>query len=160
MNQQEFGRAREMFPKALQEGKLMEYLGGFPGYGLFNPYADSPTDPSAAFNPIRSLIVEDRVVREHVLSALSSLANDQEHGWMAIYYISKLKDVEKNHGIELVTPELVSAIAEKLRNNKAHWNMNKSWVGWNTKDGLWGAVQGINQMLHENYNLTVLPEEL
>lgn len=157
---QNFDGARDLFPKALAENKLMEYLGGFPGYGLIDPYADSPTDPSAAFEPIRHLIIDDEALREKVFDALSKLAKDKEYGWMAIYYLHSLRIFEDAKKMEQIVPKLVMDIADGLRKNKASLSLNRKWVGVEYKDGLWGDVRRMNKILSEKYNLNVLPEEL
>lgn len=79
---------------------------------------------------------------------------------MVIYYFSELKYLEELSKEDLLTSELVNAVADGLRKNKAHWDMNTKWVGQANKGGLWGAVRGINRMLYKDYNLAVLPEEL
>lgn len=157
---QNFEGARQLFPKALQEGKLVEYLGGFPGYDLIDPYADSPTDPEAAFEPIRHQIVEDIALRKKVFEALCTLANHPDYGWMAIYYFTSLRLIEKYKKVELVTSELVNGVAMGFRKHKGNWDMRRDWVGKTNKGGLWGAVKGMNKVLTEKYNLTILPEEL
>lgn len=152
-------QAQALFPTALREGKLTDYLGGFPGYEIANPYANSPTDPDAAFSPIRLLIVEDEALRSKVLEAIRTLAEDQNYGWMAIYYLSALKSLESWKNVSLVTPDLIDAIANSLRKHRAALILNRNCVGADYQDGLWGDVRRMNKILTQKYNLTLLPEE-
>lgn len=160
MRQQEFDQARIMFPKALKDGRLKEYLGGFPDYYLFNPYAESPTDPDAAFSPIRNLILEDTTLKEQVFAALLALAEDKEYGWIVIHYISELKDLETLKKVKLLTQDFLAAIADGLRKNKDSFILNKRWLGAEYSDGLWGDVRRMNRILAREDGLMVLPEEL
>lgn len=148
-----------LFNKALAQNELMEYLGGFPGYRIPNPMADTPTDPDQAFAPIRDRIFEDESLKEKTTSALLALAAT-EYGWMVMYYLHELRILEKQNSRELMTDDFVASIAELLRSRKAEFESSSEWLGADVTGGLWGVILGMNAMMAEDYDLVVLPEAI
>jgi hypothetical protein len=88
------------------------------------------------------------------------LANDPVYGWGAIDYIVSLALFRKHGGIDLLSPELISSVADSLRKNKAAFSALKRWEGINHENGVWSMVRVNNRILNLKHGITVLPEEL
>ena len=150
----------DLVAKVLEEGKLLDYLGGFPRYGLRNPVAFTPTDSGAVLDSLAGALLADGQVRADFRKALVELAGDEERGWSVVYYLVDLQYFQKQHGLALVDEGLLKEIAEGLRANKTLWVDNGKWVGAQNEGGLWGVVVGMKRLLHAEYGLVLLPEEL
>jgi hypothetical protein len=149
-----------LFDEAYQKGELVQFLGGYPEYHIQPLAADLPTEYSYAFTPIKSRIKDDLELRIKVLEAIKNLAKDPEYGWGAIFHVSNLALFRKYHGIDLLSPDLLDSLAESLRLNRDNFKSQKKWVGKDFEDGVWDMVRVINRNLHNDYGITVLPEEL
>ena len=148
------------FNKALEKGELVQYLGGYPAYFLQPQAADLPTEYSDTFLPIKTRIGDDVELREKVLAAIKTLADDPVYGWGAIFQIGNLALVNQYQGIDLISPELIASVAESLRRNRDAFIALKRWEGKNHEDGVWAWVRVKNRNLHRFHSITVLPEEL
>jgi hypothetical protein len=148
------------FKKAIEKGELVQFLGGFPDYYIQSRYADMPTEYDCAFDPIRARIKDDPHLRDAVLDAIKTLAKDPVYGWGAIYHIANLALVKQYEGIDLISPDLLSAVADGLKRNKEAYKALKRWDGQNHEDGVWALVRAKNRGLRLRHNITVLPEEL
>jgi hypothetical protein len=146
--------------EAIEKGELVQLLGGYPNYFIQPRYADLPTEYDCAFDPIRARIKDDPQLRDAVLDAIITLAQDPVYGWGAIFHISNLALVKQYEGIDLISPELLTAVADGLRHNKEAYKSLKRWVGKDFEDGVWDMVRVVNRNLHDDKNITVLPEEL
>lgn len=149
-----------LFEEAMRKNELVQYLGGFPAYHIEALAADLPTEYSVAFDPIRRRIKENQGLGELALTAIKSLAQDPEYGWGAIFHIDNLALMRQYEGVDLLTPEFVSSVATSLRRNKDAFKTLKRWVGKEFEDGVWEMVRVVNRNLHNDENITVLPEEL
>jgi hypothetical protein len=149
-----------LFNEAIRKGELVQFLGGYNGYSIQPLAADLPTEYSYAFDPIRSRITDDIELRGKVLDAIVALAQDPVYGWGAIDYIVSLALFRKYQGIDLLSTELISSVADGLRRNRDAFKSLKRWIGKNHEDGVWSLVCVNNRNLHNDYNITVLPEEL
>jgi hypothetical protein len=148
------------YHKAIENGELAQYLGGYPAYSVQETYADMPTDYSTIFLPVSSRLGDDSGLRETLSSAIKSLANDPEYGWGAIFHITNLAILRKRSGVDLLTPDLLDSVRNSLRNNRDRFKSLKRWIGKDFTDGVWEMVKTENRILHEDENITVLPEEL
>lgn len=146
--------------EAITKGELVQLLGGYPNYYVQSQFADLPTDYYLAFDPIRARIKDDTHLRDAVLEAIKTLAQDMVYGWGAIYHISNLALVRQYEGIDLISPDLIDAVADGLRRNKEAFKSLKRWGGKEFEDGVWNMVRVVNRNLHNDKNITVLPEEL
>ena len=149
-----------LFNEAIAKSELMQYLGGFPGYCIQSQFADLPTEYYGAFTPIKSRIKDDSMLQEKVVDAIKSLAQDPEYGWGAIYHIGNLALLKQYQGIDLLSSDLLASVAAGLRRNKAAFTTLKRWEGINHENGVWALVVNKNRNLHNDDNITVLPEEL
>lgn len=148
------------FKKAIAKGELVEFLGGFPGYYIQSEAADLPTDFDAAFTPIFTRIKDDPEIQDLVVNAIKSLSTDPEYGWGAIFHIGNLVLLKKYQAVDLIDSDLLNSVADGLRKNKEAFKSLKKWEGKNFDDGVWALVRNKNRNLHNDYNITVLPEEL
>lgn len=148
------------FSKAREKGELHRYFGGYPEYAIEDRTADLPTDYALAFSEVRRSIVEDISLRSEVVTALQTLANDAVYGWMVMFYIGQLAKIDQKHSLGLIDKQFVSSIAEGLSKNQDALLALKQWEGRNHPDGVWGLVRNKNRNLHNDYNITVLSEEL
>jgi hypothetical protein len=149
-----------LFNEAVKNGELVQYLGGYPEYYLQPQAADLPTEYSDTFLPIKARIKDSPELGEKVQEAIKSLANDPEYGWGAIFHIANLANLKQYQGIDLLSPELVSSVADSLRQNRVAFIALKKWIGKNFEDGVWEMVRVVNRNIHKTHNITVLPEEL
>ena len=149
-----------LFKEAMQKGELMQYLGGYPDYYIQPLAADLPTEYDVAFLPIARRIKDEPELGEKALAAIKALAGDPVYGWGAIYHIGNLALMRQYEGIDLITPELIASVADSLRHNRHAFKALKRWIGKNHEDGVWTWVRVKNRNLHNDDNITVLPEEL
>lgn len=148
------------FEKARLNNELARYLGGYPEYSITNIYADMPTDVGIAYTPIRAQIKDDPTLRDEIKTALLALAADPEYGWVTLDNLIQLSLIKRYQGIDLLDYGFLSEIAARLRSNKASLIACRKWHGANLEHGAWSLAQASNQILHDTYNVTVLPEEL
>jgi hypothetical protein len=148
------------FKKAMDRGELVHFLGGYPSYSLQPQAADLPTEYDLAFDPIRRQIKQSPELGQMALAAIKVLADNPEYGWGAIFHISNLVLLRQYEGVDLLSPELISSVADSLRKNKVALMALKRWEGKNHEDGVWALVRNKNRNLHNDHGITVLPEEL
>jgi hypothetical protein len=148
------------FEKARQRGELWKFLGGYPEYALTNIHANLPTDMGGAITPIQQRAGAEPSLKGEVTSALIKLSEDLEYGWMVLYYLQYIESLNDLSGSDWLADGLVESIAVHLRQNKDAFMALKKWQGERFENGVWELVLGANVMLHEKYNITVLPEEL
>jgi hypothetical protein len=146
--------------EAIQKGELVQYLGGYPDYYIQPQAADLPTEYDVAFDPIRRRIKDEPELGEKALAAIKALADDPVYGWGAICHISNLALMRQYEGIDLITPELITSVADSLRRNRNAFKAIKRWIGKNREDGVWSMVRVENRLLHKKHQISVLPEEL
>lgn len=149
-----------LFNEAIKKGELVQFLGGYPAYCIRPLAADLPTEYDDAFFPIRMRIKDEPQLGIQVVEAIATLSQDPLYGWGAIDYLISLALLKKFQGIDLLSPELLTSVADGLRSNKAAFMSLKRWEGKNHDDGIWALVRSKNRNLHNDYGITVLPEEL
>jgi hypothetical protein len=149
-----------LFNKAIEKGELVQFLGGYPGYYLQPSAADLPTEYDDAFFPIKTRIKDSLDLQIKVLEAIKTLSLDAEYGWGAIFYLGNLALMRKYDGFDILGSDFVESVAANLRHNKDAFKSLKKWVGKELEDGVWDMVRVINRNLHNDYGITVLPEEL
>lgn len=152
--------AQSSFEEARAKHELYKYFGGYSAYMIEHQVADMPTDEGAIMTPIKKIAATDPTIMEEVHAAWIQLAEDPVHGWFVIHYLTYTPYLEHLSGREWLPQELVSQIAERLRANKAAYTALKRWHGATLEDGCWGLLLAENSRLHEDDNITVLPEEL
>jgi hypothetical protein len=149
-----------LFNEAIEKSELVQYLGGYPDYYIQPQAADLPTEYDVAFDPIRRRIKDEPELGGKALAAIKALADDPVYGWGAIFHIGNLALMRQYEGIDLITPELLTSVAESLRHNRDAFKALKRWEGKNHEDGVWTWVRVKNRNLHTKHGVTVLPEEL
>jgi hypothetical protein len=149
-----------LFNEAITKGELVQFLGGFPSYRITPQAADLPTEYDSAFLPIRTRIKEDPHLQKVVLEAIVTLSHNSEYGWGVLDYVTNLALLKKYQGLDLLSKSFLESVAIGLRENKSNFISLKRWVGKEFDDGVWEMVRVNNRILHEDYGITVLPEEL
>jgi hypothetical protein len=149
-----------LFEEAMRKNELVQYLGGYPAYYIQPQAADLPTEYSVAFDPIRRRIKENPQLGSSAIEAIKSLADDPEYGWGAIFHIGNLVLMKQYEGVNLLSPELISMVAESLRRQKKTFESLKRWIGKDFENGVWEMVRVKNRILFKKHGITVLPEEL
>jgi hypothetical protein len=152
--------ADSKFERARTKGELYRYFGGYTEYFVQHDVADMPTDDTLIMNPIKKIAATDPSIREEVHAAWLRLAEDPVHGWFVIYYLTYTSYLSRISGQDWLPEEVLHQIAERLRANKAAYTALKRWHGETRENGCWSMVVAANATLHNDYNITVLPEEL
>lgn len=148
------------FEEAREKGELAKYLGGYPEYALDNRNANLPTDAGHAITPFQNRAKVEPNLGHELSEALMELALDDEYGWQAISYLRFIPSIEEISGKDLLGGNLVSTIADRLRDRKKTFSNLRKWQGTELQNGVWGLVQSYNYILHTQHHITVLPEEL
>ncbi len=142
--------------RAIDQGELSALLEGSNGFGITNPYAPMPTDTTEVIQALLPEIIEDLDFRLCFLESLTQLANDAELGWLAIYYLLDLFELEGKMNVDLVDSQLVLEIGNQIASNKKQWVGNCSWVGEITRGGIWGAIGSINDLIYKKRGIWVI----
>lgn len=144
--------------KAIEQGELVNYLAGFSGYGLPNPHADTPTDPTSVFQELIPLMNDEVGFQDKVMDSLIELSLDKIYGWMVLYYFWDLKSFEKNSGVEVLSPKFYEKIGNNLFANKISHIENKRWIGSMYRNGIWGEILVLNKNFFDRFGIWVIPE--
>lgn len=153
--------------KAIQDEQFDRLLTGQAPYRIeISPFigAEVPTDwvvlLSRLYTSFRSKpeLQLDKIF-ENSLSLLMSGSDFERYCAAEIVFAQIMNEENKIAAFAINRSHLLPSLSKHLDANRDTLKSNKTWGGWQFKDGLWGELRRVNKIMIEDYGIRILDED-
>lgn len=149
----------ELLKEAIANNELTEFImGSTKKYYLVCQYADMPTDPDQVFDSFKEYyqLTNDKNIWASFENEITNLNKISDGAWFSVYYLSMYLSYRKYTEKELMDlKSTIKVIENGLNRFKTELEKNKKWVGNDFKNGLWGDVLRLVNILNNKFEINI-----
>lgn len=138
--------------------ELLLFFKGENGTEIPCSYSDLPTDPTKVIDKIKNEFITDNIFRNTVIDNIIRLSQDAKYSWFSLYYLYLVFRLINDNKLPINIKEVIFEIEKGIISSEHQLRSTFNWVGSNYKNGLWGDVERLTNIIFEEFGFLIYPK--